>query len=121
VKILNRAALNWLCVKYIVAKLFRVTEPRAVWICYAISDMFGLVGYVVDKFTYYIFSVAVVLLILPAVSYAKFFGIINAAYYSMFFLVQVLLGKDRKRLPEGTQDTHKTTLLSHSLNRDIAL
>lgn len=37
---------------------------------------------------------------------------INASYYSMFFLAQVLLAKDGRKLPEGTKDTHKTTLLA---------
>ncbi|MFW6383593.1 MAG: hypothetical protein ACOCZQ_03025 [Nanoarchaeota archaeon] len=38
--------------------------------------------------------------------------IINASYYSMFFLAQVLLSRDGKKLPKGTKDTHKTLVLA---------
>lgn len=38
--------------------------------------------------------------------------IITQCYYSMFFLVEYLLGLDNKKLPEGTMDTHKTVYLA---------
>ena len=38
--------------------------------------------------------------------------IITQAYYSMFFLVERLIGIDSKKLPEGTKDTHKTIYLA---------
>lgn len=37
-------APNWLTVKYLVARLFRVNEPMAVLICYGITFVFGLLG-----------------------------------------------------------------------------
>src|SRR3989338_3576279 len=49
---------------------------------------------------------------LPNIDYNSSLWIINAAYYSMFFFSQVLLGKDGRKLPEGTKDTHKTILLA---------
>ena len=49
---------------------------------------------------------------LPNIDYNSSLWIINSAYYSMFFLSQVLLGKDGRKLPEGTKDTHKTILLA---------
>jgi hypothetical protein len=49
---------------------------------------------------------------LPKKDYNASLWIINASYYSMFFLAQVILGKDKKKLPEGTPDTHKTILLA---------
>jgi uncharacterized protein (UPF0332 family) len=49
---------------------------------------------------------------LPATDFNSTLWIINSAYYSMFFLAQVLLAKDGKKMPEGTQDSHKTTLLA---------
>ena len=49
---------------------------------------------------------------LPNIDYNSSLWIINAAYYSMFFLAQVLLGKDERKLPEGAKDTHKTILLA---------
>ena len=38
--------------------------------------------------------------------------IVNSSYYSIFFQAQLLLAQDGKKLPENTQDTHKTTLLA---------
>lgn len=38
--------------------------------------------------------------------------IITKCYYSMFFLVEYLLGTDGKKIPEGTEDTHKTIYLA---------
>ncbi|MBS3122684.1 hypothetical protein J4434_07425 [Candidatus Woesearchaeota archaeon] len=38
--------------------------------------------------------------------------VITKCYYSMFFLVEYLLGLDGKKIPEGTQDTHKTIYLA---------
>lgn len=38
--------------------------------------------------------------------------IINSSYYSIFFHAQLMLAHDGKKLPENTQDTHKTTLLA---------
>lgn len=38
--------------------------------------------------------------------------IINAAYYRIFFLTQYLFALERKQLPEGTEDTHKTIELA---------
>ena len=38
--------------------------------------------------------------------------IINASYYSIFFLTQYLLALDNKKLPENTEDTHKTVELA---------
>lgn len=38
--------------------------------------------------------------------------IINASYYRIFFLAQYLLALDNKKLPENTEDTHKTTELA---------
>jgi hypothetical protein len=38
--------------------------------------------------------------------------IINASYYRIFFLAQYLLALDGKKLPEGTEDTHKTVELA---------
>src|SRR3989338_4778103 len=38
--------------------------------------------------------------------------IIAQSYYSMFFEVEYLLALDGKKLPEGTQDTHKTIYLA---------
>lgn len=38
---------NWLTVKYMVAKLFRVKEWQAVLICYGITCVFGVIGLVV--------------------------------------------------------------------------
>lgn len=38
--------------------------------------------------------------------------VIAASYYSMFFEVEYLLGLDDKKLPDGTQDTHKTIYLA---------
>ncbi|MBW2988072.1 hypothetical protein KY318_01055 [Candidatus Woesearchaeota archaeon] len=38
---------NGLSMKFLVAKLFRVTEPQAVLICYAITTAFGLIGLLV--------------------------------------------------------------------------
>jgi len=49
---------------------------------------------------------------LPGTEYNSSLWIINSAYYSMFFLAQVLLGKEGRKLPEGTKDTHQTTLLA---------
>ena len=43
----------------------------------AVTHIFGLIEYKIDKFTYYIVSVAVALLVLPAVAYLKFFGIVH--------------------------------------------
>src|SRR3989338_2938774 len=37
--------------------------------------------------------------------------IIAQSYYSMFFEVEYLLGLDGKKLPEGTEDSHKTMYL----------
>jgi len=38
---------NGLTIKYLVAKIFRVTEPQAVWMCYSLTIVFGVVGLVV--------------------------------------------------------------------------
>ncbi len=38
--------------------------------------------------------------------------IINASYYRIFFLAQYLLALDNKKLPENTEDTHKTVELA---------
>lgn len=38
--------------------------------------------------------------------------IINSSYYSIFFNAQLLLAHDNKKLPENTEDTHKTVLLA---------
>ncbi len=38
--------------------------------------------------------------------------IINASYYSIFFNAQLLLAQDGKAFSEGTEDTHKSTLLA---------
>lgn len=38
--------------------------------------------------------------------------VINASYYRIFFLAQYLLALDNKKLPEGTEDTHKTVELA---------
>ena len=38
--------------------------------------------------------------------------VVTASYYSMFFEVEYLLGLDGKKLPEGSQDTHKTIYLA---------
>ena len=38
--------------------------------------------------------------------------IINASYYRIFFLAQYLLAIDNKKLPEGTEDTHKAVELA---------
>lgn len=38
--------------------------------------------------------------------------IINASYYRIFFLAQYLLALDKKRMPENTEDTHKTIELA---------
>lgn len=38
--------------------------------------------------------------------------IINASYYRIFFLAQYLLAVDNKKLPENTEDTHKTVELA---------
>ncbi len=38
--------------------------------------------------------------------------IITQSYYSMFFEVEYLLGLDGKKLPDGTEDTHKTVYLA---------
>lgn len=38
--------------------------------------------------------------------------IINASYYRIFFLAQYLLALDKKKLPENTEDTHKTVELA---------
>ncbi len=35
---------NWLSMKYLVTKLFRLTEPQAVLVCYAITTFFGIIG-----------------------------------------------------------------------------
>lgn len=40
-------APNWLTIKFLVSKLFRVTEAEAVWICYGITVVFGVLGLVV--------------------------------------------------------------------------
>jgi len=40
-------APNSLTIKYLVTRIFKVTEPEAVWICYAITAMFGVIGLVV--------------------------------------------------------------------------
>ncbi len=50
--------------------------------------------------------------VLPNIDYNSSLWIINASYYSMFFMVQVLLAKENKKLPLGTKDTHKTTFLA---------
>lgn len=49
---------------------------------------------------------------LPNTEYSPHLWIINSAYYSMFFLAQVLLGKDGRKMPEGTRDTHRTVLFA---------
>lgn len=46
---------------------------------------------------------------LPGQDYDPSLWIINSSYYSMFFLAQVLLAYDNKKMPDGAQDTHKTT------------
>lgn len=38
--------------------------------------------------------------------------IIAKSYYSMFFNTEYLLGLDGRKLPENTEDTHKTTYLA---------
>ena len=38
--------------------------------------------------------------------------VINASYYRIFFLAQYLMALDKRKLPEGTQDTHKTIELA---------
>lgn len=38
--------------------------------------------------------------------------VVITSYYSMFFEVEYLLGLDGKKLPKGTQDTHKTIYLA---------
>jgi uncharacterized protein (UPF0332 family) len=38
--------------------------------------------------------------------------IINSSYYSMFFLAEVLLAKENRKLPNGTEDSHKTIFLA---------
>ncbi len=38
--------------------------------------------------------------------------VITAGYYSMFFEVEYLLGLDGKKLPDDSQDTHKTIYLA---------
>lgn len=38
--------------------------------------------------------------------------IIATSYYSMFFEVEYLLGLDGRKLPEGSEDTHKTIYLA---------
>ncbi|MFH1073352.1 MAG: hypothetical protein V1743_08035 [Nanoarchaeota archaeon] len=38
--------------------------------------------------------------------------IINASYYRIFFLAQYLLALDGKKLPENTEDTHRTVELA---------
>lgn len=40
-------APNSLTIKYLVARIFKVTEPEAVMICYAITALFGVIGLVV--------------------------------------------------------------------------
>lgn len=37
-------APNYLTVKFLVSKMFRVTEPEAVWVCYAMTAVFGAIG-----------------------------------------------------------------------------
>jgi uncharacterized protein (UPF0332 family) len=38
--------------------------------------------------------------------------VITQSYYSMFFEVEYLLGLDGRKLPDGTEDTHKTIYLA---------
>ncbi len=38
--------------------------------------------------------------------------IINSSYYSIFFNAQLLLAYDGRKLPENTEDTHKTVFLA---------
>jgi UDP-N-acetylglucosamine--dolichyl-phosphate N-acetylglucosaminephosphotransferase len=40
-------APNSLTIKYLVTRIFKVTEPEAVWVCYAITAVFGVIGLVV--------------------------------------------------------------------------
>ena len=50
--------------------------------------------------------------ILEAQGYDGTLWIINASYYRIFFLAQYLLALDKKKLPDNTEDTHKTTELA---------
>ncbi len=42
--------------------------------------------------------------------------IINCSYYRIFFLAQYLLALDKRKLPQSTQDTHKTIELAYVLS-----
>ena len=40
--------------------------------------IFGVISFKVDKFTYYVFSVAILILLMPVVVSMKFFGLVEA-------------------------------------------
>ncbi|MBU0979991.1 MAG: hypothetical protein KJ709_04265 [Nanoarchaeota archaeon] len=49
---------------------------------------------------------------LPGTEFDPALWVINASYYSMFFQAQALLALDGRKMPEGTRDTHRTTLMA---------
>jgi len=65
-RVRQRMALSF----YLLAAVF------VMFIC--TMHIFGIIEFRADKFTYYILSVAIVILLLPAVLSMKFFGILEA-------------------------------------------
>lgn len=55
---------------------YLLTVVFVMFVC--VMHIFGIIYFVVDKFTYFIFSVAILILLMPVVASMKFFGLVEA-------------------------------------------
>jgi hypothetical protein len=55
---------------------YLLTVVFVMFVC--VMHIFGVITFVVDKFTYFILSVAILILLMPVVVSMKFFGVLEA-------------------------------------------